>query len=115
MSEHVVIDHHHDTEAGVYRLCAGVPITDTRPMLDAAGNALLDDDNQPLTETVTVRYVDVVDVVFADADERWANLGATALAAEQRAIVDQAITTRDSAPGPAEVAELPGVGDPLAT
>jgi hypothetical protein len=115
MSEHVVIDHHHDSEAGVYRLCAGVPVTDTRPMLDAHGAALLDDDNQPLTETVTVGYTDVVDVVFADSDDRWANLSADALAAQQRAIVDDAITTRDSAPGPPEVADLPGVGDPLAT
>lgn len=113
MAEHVVIDHHHDAEAGVYRLCIGVPVTDTRPLLDADGAVLLDDSQQPLTESVTVGYTDLIDVVFADDDDRWANLSAADLAAGQRAIVDDAIAARESTTRVAAVRDLPGVGNPL--
>lgn len=107
MAEHVVIDHHHDPDAGVYRLCAGIPITETRPVLT--------DDGELTTETVTVGYDDLIDVVFADDDKRWAALSPADLAAQQRAIVDEAVTARDQAAAPAPVVDLPGVGDALGT
>lgn len=34
---HVVIDHHHDEEGGVYRVVVGIPVCDERAVLDETG------------------------------------------------------------------------------
>jgi hypothetical protein len=115
MSDHVVIDHHLDQAAGVYRLVAGIPIVEARPLTDADGVTLLDDNSQPLTEQVTVGYDDIVDVVFDASDDRWYKRPADDIAAEQRAIVQAAIDERTVPPSPptATTSALPGVGDAL--
>jgi hypothetical protein len=115
VSEHVVIDHHRDFDAGVYRLVTGIPIIEARPLLDERGLALLDDDDQQLTEQVIVGYDEILDVVFDAGDEQWSRLDAAAVAAKQREIVNDALIERatraDAAP---ETATLPGIGDALA-
>jgi hypothetical protein len=116
MTDHVVIDHHLDQAAGVYRLVTGIPIIETQPLLDENRATLLDDNDQPMTEQVTVGYDDVIDVVFDSHDDRWYKRSADDIAAEQRAIVqatiDERTTTAAAAPA-ASTAALPGVGDAL--
>lgn len=115
MTDRIVIDHHLDAAAGVYRLITGIPIIETKPLTDANGATLLDDDDQSITEQVTVGYDDVVDVVFDAGDKRWRSLDPDDIAAEQRAIVQTTIDERPTQTSQAAAAPtaLPGVGDAL--
>lgn len=118
MADHVVIDHHLDQAAGVYRLVAGIPVVEAQPLTDADGVTLFDDAGHPLTEQVTVGYDDIVDVVFDAHDDRWYKRPPDDIAAEQRAIVQATIDERAAAAAAATApaapaTALPGVGDAL--
>lgn len=94
-----VIEHHHDVQAGVYRVLIG------RPVLRAGEH---------------VGTFDVVDYVFDDSDARWFTPDGErrtddVVAAEQRVMIKAAIEQRAQAevvqqPSPRS---LPGVGDAL--
>jgi hypothetical protein len=97
MPDYVVIDHHFDELAEVYRLTVGIPVT-----------------------TLVVDYDDVHDYVFAAADERWkTSTGGQRkpehVAAEQRDEVATALRGRPQRgprDTPAPVA-LPGIGESI--
>lgn len=111
----VVADHHHDTDAGVYRLVIGEVVEHEQNVVDETGALVLDDAGQPVTETIS-EIVPVGDVVFADDDKRWSRKGAERIAAEQRDLVVEALAER-AEPEQAETTpptQLPGVGEPLA-
>jgi hypothetical protein len=121
---HVVVDHHHDTAAGVYRLAVGVPIVEAVAVLGAGGEPVLGGDGAPLMEDRVVDYADAHEVVWDDGDARWWTGGrrraAGDIAAEQRAEVAAAIGDL-LAESDAHVAVLararkpmPGAGGPLA-
>lgn len=114
---YVVIDHHHDEQAGVYRLVVGLPVTDDVPVYEDGEVVLeerVDGAVVPRTEPVVVGHADVRDFVFATDDERWRDLSADEIAAAQRAIVADAITPSEPKPEPAPVTTtLPGVGESL--
>jgi hypothetical protein len=103
---YVVIDHHHDPDAGVYRLVIGREVTSEVPLEDP-------DPDGPATETVVVGHEDVRDYVFADSDDRWQGLSDDEIASQQRAAVEQAVTAAADDPAPPPVTALPGVGAPL--
>lgn len=120
---HVVIDHHHDKDGGVYKIVVGVPVYDerTHPAMDADGNVLAD---EPRTEQVLVGYEDVRDFVFSEDDERWFvdgeerthRHGRDRIAQLQREIVAEALAPSEEPdePTPAPtVTTLPGVGEAL--
>lgn len=99
----VVADHHHDSDAGVYRLVIGEVVE--HQAINADGE----------TETVS-EIVPIEDIVFAEDDARWAQLAAADVAAMQREIVSDALaerttTTQTAASTPTP---LPGVGKILA-
>jgi hypothetical protein len=110
MSDFVVIDHHLDETANVYRITVGIPTVERRPT--AADPDELED--------VVVDYSDVHDYVFAAADERWLTASgdrrkAEHVAAEQRDEVASALrgrARRGPKDTPAPVA-LPGAGEAL--
>jgi hypothetical protein len=111
----VVADHHHDSDAGVYRLVIGEIVEREQNVVDENGAFVLDENGQPETETIS-EIVPLEDVVFADDDERWRQMDPQALAAAQRKLVTHALAGRvTSAPASAApaVVQLPGVGDPL--
>jgi hypothetical protein len=111
MPDYVVIDHHFDELAEVYRLTVGIPVTTL--VADP------DDLAAPPVETV-VDYDDVHDYVFAAADERWkTSTGGQRkpehVAAEQRDEVATALRGRPQRgprDTPAPVA-LPGIGESI--
>lgn len=97
MSQLTVIDHHHDPDAGIYRLTLGVE----RELPDGE-----------------VEYVPVEDFVFADDDKRWEGMSLEQVTAEQRRAVRDALAAREAARAEHESAEqarsqLPGVGEAL--
>jgi hypothetical protein len=83
---YVVIDHHHDEAAGVYRLVIGQPIYDDVPIFED-GQQVLEERSDgavvPRTEQVVVGHEDVRDYVFADDDERWHDAGGDRLDDEE--------------------------------
>ena len=105
MTDLVVVDHVHDEAAGVFRLIVGTPVYD-----DAEEPAL-------------IGYEPADDIVFSALDPQWhedddpdgplRSLGD--IAAEQRAIVRDALTAPEDPPPdpPAEPTPMPGVGEPL--
>lgn len=112
-----VTDHHHDQDAGVYRLALGQPVEHVKPMTDAEGRVLLDDDGEPMMESWT-EHVPVGDFVFAADDERWQGKDSEQVAQEQRGLVRAALEERERAAQAAARREearvaLPGAGDPL--
>lgn len=132
--ELTVIDHHHDADAGVFRLVTGyavervVPLTDETgaelrgpdvPLLDENGHQMKSEGHplmgpgEPMTETVTA-YIPFEDFVFADDDPRWHGKSAGAITAEQRKLVREALREREErTPAATEPVPLPGVGEPL--
>lgn len=61
MSDLIVIDHHHDEDAGVYRIVVGVPVEHVMPMTDEDGNELfgpdrpvIGEDGEPLMRRVPI-------------------------------------------------------------
>ena len=99
---HVVIDHHHNADAGVYRLTIGEPIIDH----------VITEDNDGEAEEILLGYVDVRDFLFADADDRWKGKTAQEIAAQQRAIVTEALHPPEPEPV-AEPRPMPGMGEAL--
>lgn len=129
----VVIEHRLDTEAGVYRLVVGAPVTEWRPVFED-GEVVLEDvegedgetTQRPRLEEVVVEWVGVHDYVFAAGDDRWfAGKGKgrrrrehEAVAQEQQRIVGATIGERVKAAKARTVAapggvELPGKGRKL--
>jgi hypothetical protein len=141
MPELIVLEHSHDADEGVYRLVVGYareqevdvldedgePVRDVVdvPKRDADGNAVLDEEDEPVMElglgpvkTETVRLLTPVeDFVFAADDERWQGLSAQDIASGQRDLVRDVLREREAAEVEARArsggAELPGVGEPL--
>lgn len=138
MSDYVVVDHHHDPDAGVYRLVVGRVVEEQRPVLDHEGNTvhkpqpMLDENGDPLRdfegrevvllgppEMELVREtVPVEDFVFAADDKRWKGAKPEAIAEQQRAEVRKALQEREEAVSAAEAAraellQLPGSGEAL--
>jgi hypothetical protein len=104
---YVVIDHHHDPDAGVYRLVIGREVTDDVPVEDPP-------EEGPFTETKVIGHDDVRDFVFADTDERWQGRSDEDIAADQRALVLEAVTSPvDEVIADAAVTGMPGVGEAL--
>jgi hypothetical protein len=123
---YVVIDHHHDEAAGVYRLVIGQPIYDDVPIFED-GQQVLEERSDgavvPRTEQVVVGHEDVRDYVFADDDERWHDAGGDRLddeevAAAQRELIqaaldEQARAAEAEADATERVRVLPGAGEAL--
>jgi hypothetical protein len=112
----VVADHHHDPDAGVYRLIIGEVVEREQYVVDETGAVMLDDLGQPLVETVS-EIVPIEDVVFADDDKRWSRKGGETIAAEQRQLVAQALADRaePAQPDATPPTQLPGVGRTILT
>lgn len=114
MSDHVVIDHHHDREAGLYRLTIGVPVIEDRPVLDKDGQPKTHKDGTPVLEEVIAGHDQVRDFVFADDDERWKKKSDKRVAQLQRKAVAAAVKKEQEAQPPARaVHDLPGIGGGL--
>jgi hypothetical protein len=111
----VVAEHHHDPEAGVFRLVIGERVEHEQLVTDEDGNVVLDDADQPTTETVA-EIVPITDVVFADDAAGGAEGAADEIAAEQRELVADALRTAEPEPEPQaapSTTQLPGVGEVL--
>lgn len=114
MSDYHVIDHHHDEEAGVYRVLLGLPYETQQPMVDERGEPVRehipligpegeqvhDVDGKPVVlhgpqkfETQT-HYHSHTEVVFAADDERWKGKSPEQIAEEQRADVKEQLDER---------------------
>jgi hypothetical protein len=129
---HVVLEHHHDPEAGLYRLVVGTPVEDEVPVLDEDGEQLLDEVDAPdgdgtisvpRTERQVIDYVDQFDIVFSADDTRWLDSNgkskpAAEIAKVQRRLVKEALAARAAASSadavePPPVKSLPGAGETL--
>lgn len=101
----VVIDHHYDDAAGVYRLTVGHEVWQEFTTVD--------DEGEPATERIMAGHAGVEDFVWHAEDERWRGLSRDEVARAQRVEVYEALEAR-LRPGPArEVSTLPGVGEEL--
>jgi len=128
----VVMDHHHDPDAGVYRVVIGWEEMAEQTMLDEDGQPLYaeyEEHETPDGETVRVpvgdpmtEQVSVVtplgDVVFADADDRWNGKTDEEIVESQLRSIKRAFKKREQeAQEAAEAAErrrvMPGVGQRL--
>jgi hypothetical protein len=77
MTDHVLIQHIHDEDAGVYRLYYGVPV------LVAVPTGLLNTEGQPITRLKVTAHTHPCDVVFSDSDPRWLAADGTRRPAEK--------------------------------
>lgn len=136
-TDYHVIDHHHDADAGLYRLVIGTPeeitrpaldengepVLEPRPLLNELGEPVLDVDGKEVVlaqsklETVT-HYPAREDFVFADDDERWQGKEPEEVAKEQRADVRKQLRERErqnarDAELRAQRLQLPGSGQAL--
>lgn len=115
---YVVIDHHHDEPAGVYRLTIGREVTEDRAKLDEDGTPILTDQGAPATERVLIAHEDVREYVFAADDPRWQGLPDEEIAATQRSEIQATLDAeaRDAEQATSSATEtrpLPGVGASL--
>lgn len=112
----VVLDHHLDAEAGVYRLVFGTPVVTeiTNPDFDPE---ILGPDAPPPTIPNTV-YEGIADVTWDADDPRWfgdhGRRPAEEIAAEQRAELRAAFEDREERAAPSSSPDpMPGIGEAL--
>jgi hypothetical protein len=113
----VILDHHLDAPAGVYRLIFGTPIVTDIPDPDFVFN---EEENGPQTPPMiqVTTYSGVADVVWEANDERWfgehGRRPADEIAAEQRDELRAALEAREQQTDPPPPPEpMPGIGEAL--
>lgn len=109
----VIVDHHIDEAARLYRVVLAYQETRIQPRLDPDGEPMRSDDpDDPriLTEEVKVQSRPW-DIVFDADDPQWQGLTPIEIATRQRDIVWAAMTTAPDQPDPDALTQLPGVGD----
>jgi len=138
--ELIVIEHVHDTDAGVYRIVLGYKqlreetvyeddgVTARRhpgePVLDSEGEPMKIGEEPVISlgevmTTATEELVPVEDFVFAADDERWEGKSPEDIAAAQRSIIRDAIDAREAAAAEEAAARaaaqnhMPGAGEAL--
>ena len=126
MSKYVILEHHHDADAGVYRLVfvtAVDQIVNTwvdNPDYDEE-EELDEESNWPLmvAQETSVAHIDPREVVWADDDPQWADMSPEDVASAQRQILSDHLTQlvaereQDEMRRLAAVSDLGGVGTEL--
>lgn len=113
----VIIDHHLDPDAGVYRLTVGTQtehlvgvfseerepvMLPQQPVLDDEGEPAEDADGNPILQApeqmteMRIEYTPLEDFVFAADDERWEGKDSDQIALEQRQLVKKALDDREA-------------------
>lgn len=139
MSKRLITDHHHDPDAGHYRLEIahvtehlqsvldenGDPVyLPDEPVLEDDGSPRLDQDGNPIVNPglpmleKAVQLEGTEDFLFAADDPKWKGKTPTQIAEEQRKLVKAALDERDKAAAKqqrsaAKRKDLPGVGNEI--